>query len=86
MIAYTANYFKHEEELFNKTGYPAAVEHKKEHDELIQRVLDIKNRYQSGFSGTMSLTLMNVLHTLLITHIHGTDIADGPHLNANGIC
>jgi hemerythrin len=85
LIAYTAAHFKHEEEFFAKTGYPAAAAHKKEHDDLTKQVLDVQAKYKSGVSGTLSLEVMNFLKTWLIKHIQGSDKAYGPHLNSKGI-
>jgi len=85
LISYTAAHFKHEEELFAKTGYPAAVAHKKEHDDLTKQVLDVQAKYKAGVSGTLSLEVMSFLKNWLVTHIQGSDKGYGPHLNSKGV-
>ena len=85
LIAYVAYHFKHEEDLFAQTGYPAAEEHKKEHDDLTNQVLEVQKKYKAGDTGTLSLEVMNFLRKWLIGHIQGTDKKYTPHLNAKGI-
>lgn len=85
LISYTAAHFTHEEELFARTGYPAAAAHKKEHDDLTKQVLDVQAKYKAGVSGTLSLEVMTFLKTWLVTHIQGSDRSYGPHLNAKGV-
>ena len=85
LIAYTAAHFKHEEDLFAKTGYPAAAAHKKEHDELTKQVLAVQAKYKAGVTGTLSMEVMSFLKNWLITHIQGSDKSYGPHLNSKGV-
>jgi hemerythrin len=85
LIAYTASHFKHEEALFAQTGYPAAAEHKKEHDDLTRQVLEVKKKYQEGATATLSMEVLNFLRKWLLSHIQGSDKRYGPHLNAKGI-
>ena len=85
LIAYTAAHFKHEEDLFAKTGYPDAAAHKKEHDDLTKQVLDVQAKYKAGVTGTLSLEVMNFLKNWLVKHIQGSDKAYSPHLNSKGV-
>ena len=85
LIAYTAGHFKHEEQAFAQAGYPDAIAHKKEHDDLTRQVLDVQQKYKSGASGTLSMEVMNFLKNWLIKHIQGSDKAYGPHLKSKGI-
>jgi len=85
LVGYTAAHFKHEEEFFAKTGYPATAVHKKEHDDLTRQVLEIQAKVRAGAPGTLSLEVMNFLKNWLINHIQGSDKRYGPHLNAAGI-
>ena len=84
LISYTATHFKHEEEFFAKSGYPASAEHKKEHDDLTRQVLDIQAKFKGGATGTLSLEVLAFLKKWLIGHIQGSDRKYGPHLNAKG--
>jgi hemerythrin len=85
LITYTATHFKHEEEFFAKTGYPASADHKKEHDDLTKQVLDIQAKVAAGATGMLSLEVLAFLKKWLINHIQGSDKKYGPHLNAKGI-
>jgi len=85
LIDYTAYHFKHEEYLFEKTDYPAALEHKLEHDELTKQVLEVKQKYEDGAAPTLPIEVLNFLRKWLLTHIAGSDKAFGPHLSARGI-
>ena len=85
LVAYTVYHFKHEEALFAKTGYAAAAEHKKEHDDLTKHVLDVQKEYQEGATATLSTEVLNFLRKWLLTHILVSDKKFGPHLNAKGI-
>ena len=85
LITYTAAHFKHEEDFFAKTGYPATATHKREHDALTKQVLDVQAKFKAGSPGTLSLEVMNFLKNWLINHIQGSDKRYGLHLNAAGI-
>lgn len=85
LVAYTVVHFKHEEDFFTKTGYPASQAHLAEHEKLTKQVKDVQASYKSGAASTLSLEVMNFLKNWLITHIQGSDKKYGPHLNAKGI-
>jgi hemerythrin-like metal-binding protein len=85
LVSYTANHFKHEEELFARTGYPASTEHKREHDHLTGQVMDIQSKLKSGDRETLSYEVVNFLKNWLFNHIQGSDKFYGPYLNAKGI-
>ena len=85
LINYTATHFAHEEKLFAETNYPDAVAHKKEHENLKQRVLDIQKRYKAGEEDTLSIETLTFLKNWLINHTTGSDRKFGPHLNSHGI-
>ena len=85
LLAYTASHFEHEEALLTETGYPAAAEHKKEHDDLTNRVLAIQEEYREGKCATLSIELLNFLRKWLLTHIQVSDKKYVLHLNTNGI-
>jgi len=85
LVSYTRIHFSREEALFAKTKYAGAVEHKKEHDELIAKALELQTRYKAGASSMLSLETMSFLKSWLTHHIQGSDKSYGPHLNSNGI-
>ncbi len=85
LIGYTAEHFAREERFFAQTGYPDAVAHKKEHEDLVRQVLDVQAKYRAGTAGTLSLEVLNFLKSWLVRHIQGSDKKYTPHLVAKGI-
>jgi hemerythrin len=73
LVAYTESHFRREEEFFSNSGYPDTAEHKREHDDLTRRVLEIQAEVRAGVHGTLSLETMNFLKNWLINHIQGSD-------------
>jgi hemerythrin len=84
LVDYTKMHFAREEQFFAETGYGAAEAHKKEHDDLTMRVLDLQTRHNNG-ALALSKEVINFLQGWLIYHIQGSDQKYRPHLNANGI-
>jgi hemerythrin-like metal-binding protein len=84
LVDYTKIHFAREEQFFAETGYAAAAAHKKEHDDLTMRVMDLQARYNNG-ALTLSREVLNFLKSWLTYHIQGSDQKYGPHLNAKGI-
>ena len=84
LVEYTKFHFAREEKFFANTGYKDAAAHKKEHDDLTKKVLEIQKRYNSGVQ-PITLEVMAFLKDWLFTHILGSDAKYGPHLNAKGI-
>lgn len=76
---YTVFHFKHEEDLFQKHGYPAQVEHKKFHTELVDSVLKFQKDLKAGRAG-LSMDLMLFLTNWLKDHIMVKDKAYVPFL------
>jgi hemerythrin len=85
LVSYTKVHFAREEEFFARTGYPAAAEHKKVHDELVKKASELQARYQEGATSMLSLETMSFLKNWLAHHIGGDDKKYGSHLNAKGI-
>jgi len=85
LIDYTKVHFAREEKFFAQTNYPDSVAHKKQHDDLCRQVLDVRQKYKTGATSTLSLEVMNFLKNWLINHIQGEDKKYGPHLNGKGI-
>ncbi len=72
LIDYTKTHFGAEERLMKTHGYTEYAQHKKEHDDLAGKVLDMQQKYREG-KVTISLEVMNFLKNWLTTHIQGTD-------------
>ena len=85
LIDYTATHFKHEEDLFTRTGYPETEAHKREHAELVRRVLQIQQTYEEKGPSVLTIQVMNFLKDWLTHHILGADRAYSAHLIAHGI-
>lgn len=85
LIEYTATHFKYEEQLFDKVRYPDAAIHKKEHDDLVRRVVEIQQKYEQSGPGALTIQVMNFLKEWLTHHIQGADMAYTDHLIAKGI-
>ncbi len=85
MIAYTAAHFKHEEELFKRTGYPHAAAHKAEHDALTKQVLAVREKYAQARTTQLSMEVMTFLKSWLNGHIRESDMDYAEHFIAKGV-
>lgn len=73
LAAYTQKHFTYEEDMFAEYGYSNSKEHKRQHDELITQVLELKERFIENPQGTISADLMLFLKRWLTNHIMRTD-------------
>jgi hemerythrin len=85
LISYTASHFAYEEQLFAKTGYADAAAHKKEHDDMTKKVLEVQAKAKGGVGFALPMEVMEFLKNWLVNHIMGTDKKYGPHLLSKGI-
>ncbi len=69
---YTVYHFETEEKYMMDINYSDIDSHKKEHAEFVEKILDVKNRYESG-KMVMSLEITNFVKNWLVDHIMGTD-------------
>jgi hemerythrin len=84
LAEYTVNHFAEEERAFAKTHYPAEAEHRQHHTKLVNQVVELQEKFQSGET-VLSQDVITFLTDWLINHIKGTDKKYGPHLTKNGI-
>lgn len=84
LIRYTDIHFKTEEKYFDQYGYPDKLKHKQEHTELIAKVLDFKQKFDSNRAG-LTLPVMSFLVDWLKTHIVGSDKKYTAFLNSKGL-
>jgi hemerythrin len=82
---YTVYHFQYEESLFAQTGYSAALDHIKEHDDLIKLVQVQRQKFEDGARAVLSEELLKFLRRWLYMHIMGSDKKFGPHLVSMGI-
>ena len=69
---YTDTHFTYEEELFERYGYPDSAEHKAKHKALLQKVLDMKSRWEAG-EADIGSDVLKFLVDWLRNHILGAD-------------
>ena len=84
LISYTATHFATEERLMERNHYPKADEHKKQHQDLVKSVLDLKSKFDAG-NATLTAEVMVFLRDWLSQHIINSDRALGKDLIAKGI-
>jgi hemerythrin len=85
LIQYTIEHFQYEEQLFAQTNYPAAEEHKREHEELTRTVMDIREKFQEKPSATMPQEVLQFLVKWILDHTMGSDKNYSAHLIAAGV-
>lgn len=79
LVDYTATHFRYEEELMKKHGFPGYDAHKRKHDDLVEKVLDLQKKFKSG-NARMTIEVMMFLKNWLTQHIQGTDAEMGRFL------
>jgi len=84
LVNYTVYHFGTEEKLFQKHGYPEYDQHKKIHENLVDKVKEFKAKVDRGDS-TISMELMDFLKDWLVNHIKGTDKKYVPFLQDKGV-
>ena len=73
LAAYTQKHFAYEENMFAEYGYTDSEEHKRQHNELIAQVVELKEKFMENPQGTISADLMQFLKRWLTNHIMRTD-------------
>jgi len=72
LTQYTKKHFAYEEELFEKYGYQESIEHKRQHDELIVQLNELKDRFDH-YQVDMTEQVMQFLKDWLTYHIQKSD-------------
>jgi len=79
LLSCTIWHFRHEERLMLKYSYDGLLEHKTEHQELIESAKELQQKFlQQGKS--LSSEDVELLEHWLTGHIFGTDMALGSYL------
>lgn len=81
---YTVNHFADEEKAFAQAHYPDEQQHKRLHKDLVDQVVALIGKFQSGET-ILSQEVIEFLQGWLINHIKGQDKLYGPHLIKNGV-
>jgi hemerythrin-like metal-binding protein len=84
LVRYARTHFASEETLFRAHNYPQAAAHKKEHDELTAKAMDLQTAVNGG-KIYITLPTMNFLKDWLTNHIMKVDMAYRPFFAAKGI-
>ena len=84
MKEYTVVHFSYEEKLFKQYSYSDTEAHKKEHDEFVNKVVDLEKRFNDG-QMILSFEITNFLKDWLIKHIQGTDMKYTKFLIEKGV-
>jgi len=79
LISLTVWHFRHEERLMLKYGYAGLAEHKAEHQELIESVQELQQKYLQG-GETVSEEDIQFLEQWLTAHIYDEDMKLGNFL------
>jgi len=84
LVSYAKTHFATEEALFRSHGYPQAAAHKKEHDDLTAKAVELQIAV-SGGKAFLTLPTMTFLKDWLTNHIMKMDMAYRPFFAAKGI-
>lgn len=74
LITYTKEHFRREEDLMQRIGYAGRAAHLHEHEKLLQQVMDLQEKFESG-AATLSIQVLHFLRDWLINHIGKSDKA-----------
>lgn len=69
LTGYVDVHFKNEEKYMAENNFPGYIQHKKEHDALAEKTLELKSRFDKG-EGIVTIEVMNFLKDWLINHIN----------------
>jgi hemerythrin len=72
LVSYTRIHFSAEERYLLAKNYADYANHKAQHDQLTQKVIDFQDQHKSG-KVALSLPMMNFLKEWLTQHILNTD-------------
>jgi len=82
LIDYTKRHFAAEEQLMQMHAYPEYAEHKKQHDDLTARVVDLQKGFAVGRT-YLSVEVLQFLKDWLVNHIGKRDQKIAAHLKSN---
>ncbi|HBE91643.1 MAG TPA: hemerythrin [Gammaproteobacteria bacterium] len=84
LAEYTKIHFAVEESLFRIFDYPGYEAHKKQHDELLNEVVELQEKINSG-KGSISFQLLHFLKMWLTQHILDSDKEYSAYLLKSGL-
>ena len=84
LVDYTKTHFTYEEELFEKHGYSEKVSHEKQHDEFVQKLYEVVEKFKV-IKSFVSIEIMEFLKDWLVNHIMGIDKKYSDFLISKGV-
>ncbi len=81
---YAVEHFGVEERYMEKYKYPGYLNHKKEHERFVGKVLEFETAFKQG-KASLTMDVMHFLKDWLVGHIKGVDKKYGPFFNERGI-
>ncbi|MEW8415465.1 MAG: bacteriohemerythrin [Candidatus Thiodiazotropha sp.] len=84
LVDYTKYHFAREEKLMSDYGYPDYEAHKKQHEEMIVKVMRFLDSYEKDREATID-ELTGFLKNWLVDHIAGTDQQYSQFLREKGV-
>ena len=84
LIKYTDSHFSTEEKYFEQFNYPDTVNHKRVHNNFVNKVVSFKKDFENG-KVLISMEIINYLKEWLLKHILVTDKKYTNFLNNHGI-
>jgi hemerythrin-like metal-binding protein len=81
---YTVEHFGYEEKLLEQNKYPGFLNHHKEHEKFVDKVVAFGNDFREN-RAALTTEIMDFLKNWLVGHIKGIDKKYGPFLNERGI-
>ncbi len=84
LMEYIKIHFEAEETEMKAHGYPDYEQHKKEHDEFLEKVNNFECRYRAG-EEILTVEVLGSLVEWLDTHLNGTDKLYTPFLQQKGV-
>ncbi len=73
LVDYTVYHFNAEEKMLEEHGAGPSEEHKKQHQDFVNKIKVFQKRYELG-DNVLGLDIMNFLKDWLLNHILGTDM------------
>ncbi len=85
LVRFTRIHFAHEEQLLFEAGYPEAEAHQKEHEAMIQKIVDLQTRFRNDAPTAMHMDGVELLKSWHAQHMHGSDRKYAPYLEAQQV-
>jgi len=79
MISFTQAHFGAEEQSMRTHNYPGLDKHKREHDRLIEQIMDLQNKLQEG-GKVFSMDVIYFLRYWIMNHVTNSDTAYDAYL------